>query len=558
MAADLLDQHSLTVVLQETRPDEVYNLAAQSFVPTSLEPAGAHRGVHRARRHPDPRGDPAGASRPPGSTRPARRRCSARSAETPQRETTPFYPRSPYGVAKVYGHWITVNYRESYDLFAVSGILFNHESPRRGIEFVTRKVTDGVARIKLGLAKELRLGNLDARRDWGFAGDYVEAMWLMLQQAEPARLRDRHRRDPQRARAGGAGVRPRRAGLPRIRGERSRAFTGPAEVDLLLADPAKARAGARLEDQGELRGAGGHDGGRRHAPGCRRPRAGEAARHRRRRLRRAGTWFGGWPGGPSDRRGLPAGRAGGGLGRRRRRRRCRWSSPTTPRCARRVEFGPDAVVHLAAVASNREADADPGQAWTVNAAGHGAAGGGAGPAAGSRPGRRTPAAGLERGGLRAGRERAAPGIGSRSRRRRPTRRARRARSWPRSRSGAATGLPVVIARPFTHTGPGQETRFVLPAFVERMREAKATGARTVRSGNLDPIRDLLDVRDVVEAYLLLLALGSAGRGVQRRPGRGELDARALRPARRGWSACGSSRELEPVAGPGERHPSPCR
>jgi GDPmannose 4,6-dehydratase len=105
--------------------------------------------------------------------------------ETPQRETTSFYPRSPYGVAKVYGHWITVNYRESYDLFAVSGILFNHESPRRGIEFVTRKVTDGVARIKLGLAKDLRLGNLDARRDWGFAGDYVEAMWLMLQQEKP-------------------------------------------------------------------------------------------------------------------------------------------------------------------------------------------------------------------------------------------------------------------------------------------------------------------------------------------------------------------------------------
>ena len=105
--------------------------------------------------------------------------------ETPQRETTPFYPRSPYGVAKVYGHWITVNYRESYGLYAVSGILFNHESPRRGIEFVTRKVTDGVARIKLGLAKELRLGNLDARRDWGFAGDYVEAMWRMLQQPTP-------------------------------------------------------------------------------------------------------------------------------------------------------------------------------------------------------------------------------------------------------------------------------------------------------------------------------------------------------------------------------------
>ena len=133
--------------------------------------------------------------------------------ETPQRETTPFHPRSPYGVAKVYGHWITVNYRESYGLYAVSGILFNHESPRRGIEFVTRKVTDGVARIKLGLAAELRLGNLDARRDWGFAGDYVDAMWRMLQQPEPQRLRHRHRRDPQRAGAGRDRLRARRARL---------------------------------------------------------------------------------------------------------------------------------------------------------------------------------------------------------------------------------------------------------------------------------------------------------------------------------------------------------
>ena len=114
--------------------------------------------------------------------------------EVPQTETTPFYPRSPYGVAKVYGHFITVNYRESYGLFAVSGILFNHESPRRGLEFVTRKITDGVARIKLGLADELRLGNLDAKRDWGFAGDYVEAMWLMLQADDAGRLRDRDRR----------------------------------------------------------------------------------------------------------------------------------------------------------------------------------------------------------------------------------------------------------------------------------------------------------------------------------------------------------------------------
>jgi GDPmannose 4,6-dehydratase len=184
VAADLLDQHSLTVVLQDVRPDEVYNLAAQSFVPTSwsqpvltgeFTALGVTRILEAIRLvHPNARFYQASSSEMFGKV-----------TETPQRETTPFYPRSPYGVAKVYGHWITVNYRESYDLFAVSGILFNHESPRRGIEFVTRKVTDGVARIKLGLTKALHLGNLDARRDWGYAGDYVEAMWLMLQQSTP-------------------------------------------------------------------------------------------------------------------------------------------------------------------------------------------------------------------------------------------------------------------------------------------------------------------------------------------------------------------------------------
>src|SRR6187397_1921542 len=180
VAADLLDQHSLTVVLQEHQPDEVYNLAAQSYVPTSYtQPVltgeftalGVTRVLEAVRlAHPTARFYQASSSEMYG-----------RVQETPQSETTPFYPRSPYGVAKVYGHWITVNYRESYGMYAVSGILFNHESPRRGLEFVSRKVTDGAARIKLGLAQELRLGNLDSRRDWGFAGDYVEAMWLMLQ-----------------------------------------------------------------------------------------------------------------------------------------------------------------------------------------------------------------------------------------------------------------------------------------------------------------------------------------------------------------------------------------
>jgi GDPmannose 4,6-dehydratase len=184
VSADLLDQTSLTDVVSEFKPDEIYNLAAQSFVQTSwTQPVltgeftalGVTRMLEAMKKAaPNARFYQASSSEMFGKVH-----------ESPQRESTPFYPRSPYGVAKVYGHWITVNYRESFALYAVSGILFNHESPRRGLEFVTRKVTDGVARIKRGLAKELRLGNLEARRDWGFAGDYVRAMWLMLQQPTP-------------------------------------------------------------------------------------------------------------------------------------------------------------------------------------------------------------------------------------------------------------------------------------------------------------------------------------------------------------------------------------
>lgn len=181
---DLLDQMSLVDILREHRPQEVYNLAAQSFVPTSWKQPvltgeftalGVTRMLEAIRIvAPEIRFYQASSSEMFGKVQ-----------EVPQNEKTPFYPRSPYGVAKVYGHWITVNYRESYNLFACSGILFNHESPRRGLEFVTRKVTHGAARIKLGLADCLSLGNLDARRDWGYAGDYVRAMWLMLQQPKP-------------------------------------------------------------------------------------------------------------------------------------------------------------------------------------------------------------------------------------------------------------------------------------------------------------------------------------------------------------------------------------
>jgi GDPmannose 4,6-dehydratase len=239
VAADLLDQHSLTVVLQDTRPDEVYNLAAQSYVPTSwTQPVltgeftalGVTRILEAIRLvHPAARFYQASSSEMFG-----------RVTETPQRETTSFYPRSPYGVAKVYGHWITVNYRESYNLYAVSGILFNHESPRRGIEFVTRKVTDGAARIKLGMAKQLRLGNLDARRDWGFAGDYVEAMWLMLQQPTPQDYvigtgKTHSVLDLVEAAFGHLGLDWQEHIVTDPK------YMRPAEVDLLQADPSKAR-----------------------------------------------------------------------------------------------------------------------------------------------------------------------------------------------------------------------------------------------------------------------------------------------------------------------------
>ena len=239
LPADLLDQHSLTVALQQTKPHEVYNLAAQSYVPTSwsqpvltgeFTALGVTRMLEAIRLvHPTARFYQASSSEMFGKV-----------TETPQRETTPFYPRSPYGVAKAYGHWITVNYRESYNIYAVSGILFNHESPRRGIEFVTRKVTDGVARIKAGLANELRLGNLDAHRDWGYAGDYVDAMWRMLQPDTPQDY------------VIGTGVMHSVRDLVEVAFARAGldwqkyvkldpAFIRPAEVDLLLADATRAR-----------------------------------------------------------------------------------------------------------------------------------------------------------------------------------------------------------------------------------------------------------------------------------------------------------------------------
>lgn len=239
LQADLLDQSSLQAALKEARPQEVYNLAAQSFVPTSwnqpvLTGEFTALGVTRILE----------AIRTVDSTirfyQASSSEMFGKPIETPQRETTPFHPRSPYGVAKVYGHHITVNYRESYGLFACSGMLFNHESPRRGVEFVTRKITQGVAQIKLGRNRELRLGNLSAERDWGFAGDYVQAMWLMLQQEKP----EDYVIGTGVAHSVGDFVKAafRSVGLnPEEFVKVDAALFRPAEVDHLRADPSKAR-----------------------------------------------------------------------------------------------------------------------------------------------------------------------------------------------------------------------------------------------------------------------------------------------------------------------------
>ena len=269
ISADLIDQNSLIRALEEARPSEVYNLGAQSFVPASwaqpiltgeVTALGVTRILEAIRIvNPKIRFYQASSSEMFGKVQ-----------ETPQTEKTPFYPRSPYGVAKVYGHWITVNYRESYGIHAVSGILFNHESPRRGLEFVTRKVTYGAARIKAGLQKELRLGNLDAKRDWGFTGDYVRAMWLMLQQEKPE--------DYVIATGTTHSVREmcqiafERVGLDYRRYVvQDRALFRPAEVHVLTGDPSKARRKLKWKPEVDFRGliemmvnADMAHGGRRH------------------------------------------------------------------------------------------------------------------------------------------------------------------------------------------------------------------------------------------------------------------------------------------------------
>lgn len=240
ISGDLTDQHSMTQALNEIQPDEVYNLAAQSFVQTSwaqpvltgdVTALGVTRLLEAVRlASPQAKVYQASSSEMFG-----------RVQEVPQTETTPFYPRSPYGVAKVYGHWITVNYRESYNLFAVSGILFNHESPRRGLEFVTRKISYSVARIAMGLQEKIQLGNIDAKRDWGYAKDYVEAMWLMLQQEKPddyviATGETHSVREFVQKACEVAGITDWESIV-----EQNQKFMRPAEVDLLIGDPGHAK-----------------------------------------------------------------------------------------------------------------------------------------------------------------------------------------------------------------------------------------------------------------------------------------------------------------------------
>ena len=249
---DLHDQSSLVDIIEEYKPEEVYNLAAQSFVPTTwsqpeltgeVTALGVTRLLEAIRLvNPKTRFYQASSSEMFGKVQ-----------EVPQKESTPFYPRSPYGVAKVYSHWITVNYRESYDIHAVSGILFNHESPRRGLEFVTRKVTYGAARIKLGLAKEIRLGNLESRRDWGFAGDYVEAMWLMLQSKKPndyvIGTGETHSVKRLCELAFGA------VGLEyKDYVVQADEFYRPAEVDMLIADPSRANKELKWQPKIDFKG----------------------------------------------------------------------------------------------------------------------------------------------------------------------------------------------------------------------------------------------------------------------------------------------------------------
>ena len=530
---NLTDMPSLLDAVAKVKPEEVYNLGAQSFVKTSWDQplltaqvtaVGVLNMLEAVRRMaPKARFYQASSSEMYGLIQ-----------EAEQDEKTPFYPRSPYAVAKLYGHWITVNYRESFGMHASSGILFNHESPLRGIEFVTRKVTDGVARIKLGLADELRMGNMDAERDWGHARDYVRAMWLMLQQEKPddyvvATGRTTTVREMCRIAFAHVGLDYERHVVV------DPALFRPAEVDLLLGDPAKARDEARLGAGDHARGDDRRDGGGRPPPP---PRPGAAsrrsrapplelravprARHRGDGLRRPPP-----PGGAP--RGLSRGRAGpGGADRRDGRRR----GGSAPRARLRPpgrrgrgraggrRRGPTPASTSPPPRRWRKASRDPDTAWWANV-----------------DGTRALAAALMRHAPECRLLHVSSGEvyglsfnggapldeGAPLRPANPYAAAKAAADLALGEM-ALRGLRVVRLRPLNHVGPGQSPRFAVAAFARQIARIEA-GAQppVVRTGALDRARDFLDVRDVCDAYV-------CGAGARRRAAGGNRAEHRLRPA----------------------------
>ncbi len=546
VSGDLLDQSSMTNLVASVRPDEVYNLAAQSFVPTSwTQPVltgeftalGVTRLLEAVRT----------VDRTIRFYQASSSEMFGKVVETPQTERTPFYPRSPYGVAKVYGHWITVNYRESYDLFAVSGILFNHESPRRGHEFVTRKISDGVARIKLGLAKTLALGNLDARRDWGFAGDYVRAMWLMLQQPGPDDyviatgrthsvrdfvklafesldldyeryvVQDQRYHAPGRSRPPDRRSRRRRA--PRSVGRRRRASRSSSKRWCARISSACARS-------------------RRSSRPCA-------------RSSRAGT---GSSAGTSSRRCARAATACSAPGARAIPESVDLPLDLADLSNLRavVEIAqPELIFHLAAQAFVPDANRDPLGTYDTNALG----------TARLFEAARLPAV--------------APRIlvvssgevyGSRRASDYPlaeTLAVSPATPYAASKAAAEAfalaacrtyGIPAIVARSFNHIGPGQDARFAVPSFARQLAAIAAGAEPVLHVGNLKALRDFLDVRDVVSAYISLAERGRSGDLLQRlqrgrsrdRGGLAPLDRDRARPGLRPRRSRADAAERRPA------------
>ena len=506
LQGDVLDQASLIAAIQAAKPNEVYNLAAMSFVPTSWNQpvlTGEFTGLGVTRmleaiRQTDPsiKFYQASSSEMFGKVR-----------EVPQNESTPFHPRRPYGVAKAYGHFLPVNYRESYGMFAVSGILFNHESPRRGLEFVTRKITNGVARISLGLATELRMGNIDARRDWGYAGDYVRAMWAMLQQPEAqdyvvATGIDHSVREVCQIAFGRVGLDYEKFVVI------DENLYRPAEVDQLLGDPAKAKRILGWEPTVSFEGLismmvdADLDKLRKHPVttadvGLANVRLGTTMRVF---VTGAIGFVGGWLQPELSRNGHTVVAAPGPdeLEITDRAGLARWlDGPEGP---------PDAVVHLAGMAFAPDAKLDPSEAFRVNVGGTAAL-----------------FEALRQIGIRP----AVLVVGSSEVYGSPDQRdlpltedsaidpihpyalSKIAEEAVAIEASARYGFSVVVTRSFNHAGPGQRPVFVVPAMARRVVAMKRGETACVRAGNVDVRRDLTDVRDVVRAYRLLLELTAA-------------------------------------------------